>query len=253
MLRTRAPGVALHELVRGSGEAELLVERMRVLGVEQPFPVGEGAAFDHLAYELDAEPATPEGRQDVDVGEIDERDPVGDGAAEADLAAAVIQADDAGSLAHEAGDGRVRASARPVRLVREIVVDGVDVDSRGIVVEDEAVRELAVHVSAGSERSQTEAAVVLVRRRDDRKTVPGGAFRDARARCLRERTAQERLHPGKALLRERKRAGAARVAHRTVRKRVSASNARGLASCSLNRRSTASSPIRPTLRRYGSS
>ena len=52
------------------------------------------AVVDHLADELDAEPAAAMLRQDVDVGEVDVRDSVGRGPAEADLAAVAVEADD---------------------------------------------------------------------------------------------------------------------------------------------------------------
>ena len=64
----------------------------------------------------------------------------------------------------------------------------------------------------GGERSQAEAAVVLVRRRDHGERVARGALAQARVVCLGERSRQEPLDPGEALGRERQRAVRARAA-----------------------------------------
>jgi len=51
----------------------------------------------------------------------------------------VIDADDPLRLSNEALDDVARPSLRPVRLLREVVVDGVDVDASDVVVELDAV------------------------------------------------------------------------------------------------------------------
>ena len=78
-------------------------------------------------------------REKVDVGEIDERDAVGERPREPHLPVAVVDADDALRFAHEALDHLVGPPLRPVRVVSEVVVDRRDVDPPGIVVELEPV------------------------------------------------------------------------------------------------------------------
>lgn len=64
---------------------------------------------------------------------------------EPDLAAVVVEADDAGGVADESLDGLAWASARPVGLVGEETVNGVNVDPAGVVVELEAVWQRSFH------------------------------------------------------------------------------------------------------------
>src|SRR5205085_6321981 len=98
-----------------------------------------------LAHELDAESASAVGRENVDVGQVDEGCAVREGAREADLPPAVVEADDAIGVADEPLDDIARPPCCPVRLVREEVVHGVDIDACRIVVENETVAELAPH------------------------------------------------------------------------------------------------------------
>src|SRR5207247_5076319 len=97
------------------------------------------------ADELDAEPAAAELGEHVDVGEVDRRDAVGEGAGEADLAPAGVEADDAARLADRPLDGLARAALRPVRVVREEVVNRVHVDPAGVVVELDALAQVTPH------------------------------------------------------------------------------------------------------------
>ena len=105
-----------------------------------------------LANELDAEPVAAVLRQDVHVGEIGKRVPVRERPCEADLLAAVVEADDACRSMNEVLDDVARAAFRPVRLLGEVAVDGVDVDAREIVVELVAGR--AAPASSGRSVSQ---------------------------------------------------------------------------------------------------
>jgi hypothetical protein len=110
-----------------------------VHGAERPAEPGLGAVVDRLADQLDAEAAPPHFFEDVDVGEVGEYFVVGDHAGEADLSPFPVEPHHPGRLAHEALDHLPRTSLRPVGLVGEVVVDGVDVDPRTVVVELEAV------------------------------------------------------------------------------------------------------------------
>ena len=85
---------------------------MRVGRVQQPLDPGVGPVLDHLADELDPETVTAEVRQNVDVGEVREGDPVGDGACEADLAIALefLAGGSEGSNEYGSGAARVQAA-----------------------------------------------------------------------------------------------------------------------------------------------
>src|SRR5207237_1969316 len=103
------------------------------------------APLHHLADELDAEPAAPVLRQNVDVGQVDTGDAVGEGAGEADLPPVRVEADDAARFPDRLLDRLPRPALRPVRVVREELVDGVDVDPMRVVVEFDSVSQLAPH------------------------------------------------------------------------------------------------------------
>ena len=98
-----APAGRAHHRARTRGlEAEAAVELVRVAGVEDPGLVAVGPAVDHLAHELDTEPAPAVGGQDVDVGEVDVgHAEAGHRAAEPDLLAVAVEPDDPRGLAHE--------------------------------------------------------------------------------------------------------------------------------------------------------
>src|SRR5438034_722937 len=81
---------SLHELLVRWAEAELLVQGVRIRGVEEPLQPGIGAALHRLAHELDAEATPAVGGQDVDVSQVGEGDPVRDGAREAELPVAAV-------------------------------------------------------------------------------------------------------------------------------------------------------------------
>ena len=110
------------------------------------------AVLDHFAHEFDAETAGAVCGKDVDVREVCERRPVRERAREADLAIAVVEADDALRSSDEPFDDVARPARGPVGLVGEEVVHRVDVDTRGIVVEDKAVGQLAAHVRSLAKR-----------------------------------------------------------------------------------------------------
>src|SRR4029079_4937724 len=93
------------------------------------------ALLDHLANELHAEPLPAVRREDVDVREIDERDAVRERAREAELALAVVDADDALRLVDQPRDDGEWPPFRPVRVVGEEVVNGCDCVSARIVVD----------------------------------------------------------------------------------------------------------------------
>jgi hypothetical protein len=118
---------------------------VRIAGVQEPAQIGERSPLDQLADKLDTEAAAAVVREDVDVREVGDRRPVREGACKRDLALAVVDADDAVGLADEAVNGVARPSLRPVRVVGEVVVDGVDVDARRVVVELEPVAEGTPH------------------------------------------------------------------------------------------------------------
>src|SRR5438552_9148203 len=120
-----APWIALHRPGGRPREAELLVKRMRVLCVEQPLPTYVRPLVDDEPDEREPQPAPAELGEHVHVRQVREGDAVGHGPREPDLPALAIEADDALRLAHEALDRRARAALRPVRLAREVVVDGV--------------------------------------------------------------------------------------------------------------------------------
>src|SRR5262245_46232277 len=121
---------------------------MGVRGVEHPAHVGVRATLDHLADELDAEPAAAVGRQHVDVGEVHHRDAVAGRTAEAGLLTAVVEADHAPRLADELLLDGVRPAGRPVRVLGDEAVDGGDVDPGRVVVQLEAVAEVAPHADS---------------------------------------------------------------------------------------------------------
>src|SRR5581483_5953069 len=100
---------------------------------------GEVARLDRPPDELEAEAPTPELGQHVDVGEVRERDAVGDRAREPDLAADVV------GLPHEPLHCPERPSCGPVGLLGEVAVHLADVDSRPVVVELEAARQVPSH------------------------------------------------------------------------------------------------------------
>jgi hypothetical protein len=107
--------------------------------------VGERAAFDRLANELHPEAIAAVFLEHVDVSEIRERVPVRERSCEADLPVSVIETDDARGSANEVFDDGSRASLRPVRLLGEVPMDGVEVDACWIVVELVAIRQLSPH------------------------------------------------------------------------------------------------------------
>ena len=95
-----------------------------------------------LRAELDSEAAASVLGEHVDVGEIGEHVAVGDDPREPDLARPVVEADDARRTAYELLDDGPRPALRPVGLLREKSMDGVEVDPRRVVVELEALCEL---------------------------------------------------------------------------------------------------------------
>src|SRR5256885_673493 len=118
----------LHRALRRLAEPELPIETRRVARVQHPTQLGVRAVVDGLANELDAETAASILLEHVNVCEVHERDAVGEGAREADLPVAVVEADHALRLPNEPLDDLARPSFRPVGLVREVIVNGVHVD-----------------------------------------------------------------------------------------------------------------------------
>ncbi len=104
-----------------------------------------GLVLDHLAHERLAEAAAAVVGEHVDVREVRDREAVGDGAAEADLALAVVEADDACCLVDQPILRLPGAPGRPVALLAEEAVHLGAVDPRCVVVELEPVAELAPH------------------------------------------------------------------------------------------------------------
>ena len=113
--------------------------------MEEPRHAREGAVPDHLADELHTEPAPAELREHVDVGEVGDRDPVGERPAEPDLPCVPVEADNSVRLADEALDGLRRPAERPVRLGRQEPVHLVEVNAGRIVVELEPLGERSDH------------------------------------------------------------------------------------------------------------
>src|SRR5581483_4466389 len=145
-LRGRSAGrKPLHHLRARGVEPELPVQRVHVCRVQQPLQVCERPMLDHLAYERLPQSAAAVLREHVDVGEVDERDAVGNPTADPDVALAVVQPDHAVRIVDERVLDLVRATARPVALLADEAVDGGTVDSRGIVVELEAVPQRPPH------------------------------------------------------------------------------------------------------------
>jgi hypothetical protein len=69
-LPIRSATRALEQPLPGRRESELRVEAMGVRGVEEPPASGERALLDAEPDESFAEPSPPDGRQDVDIGEV---------------------------------------------------------------------------------------------------------------------------------------------------------------------------------------
>lgn len=101
--------------------------------------------LDHLADELAAQAPPSIRREDVDVGEVHDGRPVRERTREADLPRAVIQPDNPRRVADQTTHDVMRPPLSPVRMVGEKIVDGVDVDSVDVVVEDEVLGEGALH------------------------------------------------------------------------------------------------------------
>ena len=97
--------------------------------------MGKRTALDRLANELDAEPLAAVLFEHVDVGEIRQRVPVRERPRKADLPVAVVEADDARGATDEVFDDVARTALRPVRLLGEVPMDGVEVDALDVVVE----------------------------------------------------------------------------------------------------------------------
>src|SRR5262245_41728905 len=128
------PPVALHHPLGGCREAELAVEGVRVRRVQEPAAPGVRSAVDALAHELDAQTASPELRQDVDVREIRDM-AVGDRAGEPHLPPVQVQPDDARRPVDQLVLADSAPAGRPVRVIADELVDGHPVDAPGIVVE----------------------------------------------------------------------------------------------------------------------
>ena len=108
------------------------------------------APVDDLADDLLAEPAAAMLRQDVDVGEVRDRMPVRDGAREADLAPRVVDANNARRAADERLDRVAGPPLGPVRLLGQVAMHLVDVDTLDVVVQLVPVRKLPRHRAAVS-------------------------------------------------------------------------------------------------------
>src|SRR5439155_4469676 len=91
------------------------------------------------------ETAPPMLGEHVDVGEVGERHAVRERPREADLTAVVVEPDHPGCFAEESLYGFSRPSFRPVRLLRQVAVNRIDVDPRRVVVELETVRKRPLH------------------------------------------------------------------------------------------------------------
>ena len=83
--------------------------------------------------------------EDVDVREVADDVAIGDYPGEADLRTVVVEADDPRRSPHEILHDLARPSPRPIRLFRQIAVDGVEVDTRKVVVQLVPVRQLSPH------------------------------------------------------------------------------------------------------------
>jgi hypothetical protein len=90
---------------------------------------------------------------DIDIGQVRERDAVGDHAPEPELPLARVQADYAGGLADEPLDDLPGPSLRPVRILRKEPVHLTDVDPSRFVVELVAAWKLTPHYFAAAARS----------------------------------------------------------------------------------------------------
>src|SRR3954453_22241992 len=112
---------------------------MSIRRVEDPFHVCVRAVLDHLAHELLAQSAPAVLAEDVDVGEVREREAVRERAAEANLALTVIESDDARGLVDQPVLRLTRASLGPVRLLAEEAVHLGPVDALLGIVQLQAV------------------------------------------------------------------------------------------------------------------
>ena len=79
--------------------------------------------------------------------------PVADRAREPDLPLAFVETDDTGRLSDEVLHHLARPTGRPVGVVRDEVVDRVDVDPVDVVVELEALGQLAPHAESVRRRN----------------------------------------------------------------------------------------------------
>ena len=122
--------------------------------------------LDHLPHELDAEAAAAVLVEHVDVGEVDEAGRVAvDRAAEADLAAVVVEADDARARVDQLVLPLARRPFAQYDSPAEVGVHGVAVDPRR---GRRRARSRRRDRASRGERTQPEAAVLLVRRGDRR-------------------------------------------------------------------------------------
>ena len=144
-LRRRRWEAPLHEALARRPKPGLLVQGVRVGGVEQPARAGERAVVDREAEELDAEPSTAMVGEDEHVGEVRVDVTVGDGAREADERIRVVEPDEACGAADECLGHLARASGGPVAVLAQVAMDDVDVDPRRVVVELVSVSENHPH------------------------------------------------------------------------------------------------------------
>ena len=154
------------------GEAELLVQAVRVGGEEHPAELATRTVLDHRLHETLAETVSLVLGDDEHVGEVGEPDSVRGGAGEADefVGARSVGADEPPRAVQLRLDVGAGAPAPPVGLGRQPRPDGVAGDPRGVVVEFVAgvVHPGILPRPAGRDEPGAQSARQVVARRYDR-------------------------------------------------------------------------------------
>jgi len=126
-------------LASWSLEAEALVKPVGVVGAEPPPKIAVRTVVDGLPYKLEPEPSSAVFSQDVDVaqggdvhiGRKDLREP--------DLLLSVVEANDPSCVSNPLLNRLARASARPIGLIAQIIVDHGHIDPGAVIINLEAL------------------------------------------------------------------------------------------------------------------